>query len=111
MIGHVAPHFVAGPVALLFVFEGLAPELLGDALLHNPADLAAGSIALNANGQVSQAFAAQEIEPFFREDSGAAFDVLFLGEEGDGVVVHISSCSCYPYKYCRRCIIFRNGGN
>ena len=88
MIRHVVPHLVAGAVALFLVREGLAPEFLGDALFHYPANLAAGRIAFDADGQVSKAFAAKELEAFFRQDGGAALDVLLLGQEGDGVVIH-----------------------
>ena len=69
----------------------MTPELLGDALLHDPADLPAGRVALDADGKVSEALAAQELETLFREDGGAALDVPLFGVEGDGVVLHSRS--------------------
>ena len=91
VIGHVMPRFVARPVALPLAREGLPPELLRDALLHDPANLTAGRVALDVDRQVSQALAAQEFEPLFRKDSGAAFDILLLGKEGNRMTLHNQS--------------------
>ena len=65
------------------------PELLGDALFHDAAHLAAGGVVLDADGQVAEAFAVEEGEPLLREGRGLVLDVLFLGVEGDGVVFHV----------------------
>ena len=89
MVRHVVPHTVPRPVAGLFRRAGVAPELLGDALFHDAAHLAAGGVVLDADGQVAEAFAVEEGEPLLREGRGLVLDVLFLGVEGDGVVFHV----------------------
>ena len=88
VVGDMVAGFVAGTVALLFAHRGIAPEILRNALLHDAADLAAGRIAFEADGQVPETLATQEVEALFGQGGGLSLDVLILGMEGDGIVFH-----------------------
>lgn len=99
MVRNVVARLVAGAVADALALRGLAPKLLGHALLHNPAHLAAGGIAFNANGQVPKAFTAKELESLLGQNGGAALDVLLLGKVGGGVILHIVVSFCVPVLY------------
>ena len=89
MVRHVVAHAVARAVARLLALGGVPPELLGHALLHDAADLAAGGVALDADGQVPEALAVEEGEALLRERGGLVLDVLLFREEGGAVVLHV----------------------
>ena len=89
MVRHMVPHLIARPVPGPFRRRGVTPELLCDALLHDPAYLPAGRVALDADGKVSEAFSAEEGEPLVREGGGLFPDVSLFGEEGGLVVSHV----------------------
>ena len=66
--------FVARAVSFLLVCLGVVPEGLADAFLHNPANLAAGSIVFYTDGDVPKEFAIHEFEAFASEIGALLLD-------------------------------------
>lgn len=74
VVGYLMTRFVARTVSFALVCLGVVPEGLADAFFHDPADLAAGGIVFNTDGDVPEELAVHEFEAFAGEVGALLLD-------------------------------------